>query len=40
MKVDDKVLDLAKRRGFVWGPSPNIYNGGLAGFYDWGPLGK
>ncbi|MCD4759505.1 glycine--tRNA ligase [archaeon] len=40
MKVDDKVLDLAKRRGFVWGPSPNIYDGGLAGFYDWGPLGK
>ncbi|MBT3690718.1 glycine--tRNA ligase [Candidatus Woesearchaeota archaeon] len=40
MKVEDKVLDLAKRRGFVWGPSPNIYDGGLAGFYDWGPLGK
>jgi len=40
MKVEDKVLDLAKRRGFVWGPSPNIYNGGLSGFYDWGPLGK
>jgi glycyl-tRNA synthetase len=40
MKVEDKVLDLAKRRGFVWGPSPNIYEGGLKGFYDWGPLGK
>ena len=40
MKVEDKVMDLAKRRGFVWGPSPNIYNGGLKGFYDWGPLGK
>ncbi len=40
MKADDKVMDLAKRRGFVWGPSPNIYHGGLAGFYDWGPLGK
>jgi len=40
MNVDDKVLDLAKRRGFVWGPSPNIYSGGLSGFYDWGPLGK
>lgn len=40
MKAEDKVLDLAKRRGFVWGPSPNIYNGGLSGFYDWGPLGK
>jgi glycyl-tRNA synthetase len=40
MKVEDKVMDLAKRRGFIWGPSPNIYHGGLAGFYDWGPLGK
>ena len=40
MKIEDKVLDLAKRRGFVWGPSPNIYHGGLRGFYDWGPLGK
>lgn len=36
----DKVLDLAKRRGFIWGPSPNIYHGGVSGFYDWGPLGK
>jgi glycyl-tRNA synthetase len=40
MKTEDKVMDLAKRRGFVWGPSPNIYSGGLSGFYDWGPLGK
>jgi len=40
MKTEDRVMDLAKRRGFVWGPSPNIYHGGLAGFYDWGPLGK
>jgi len=40
MKIEDKVMDLAKRRGFVWGPSPNIYQGGLKGFYDWGPLGK
>ncbi len=40
MKAEDKVMDLAKRRGFVWGPSPNIYSGGLSGFYDWGPLGK
>ena len=36
----DKVMDVAKRRGFIWGPSPNIYHGGVAGFYDWGPLGK
>jgi glycyl-tRNA synthetase len=26
-------------RGFVYGPSPELY-GGLAGFYDYGPLGK
>jgi len=38
MKND--VMDLAKRRGFIWGPSPNIYQGGVSGFYDWGPLGK
>ena len=40
MKVDDKIMDLARRRGFIWGPSPNIYHGGVSGFYDWGPLGK
>jgi glycyl-tRNA synthetase len=40
MKIKDKVMNLAKRRGFIWGPSPNLYQGGLAGFYDWGPLGK
>ena len=38
MKND--VMDLAKRRGFIWGPSPGIYQGGVSGFYDWGPLGK
>ncbi|MAG19864.1 glycine--tRNA ligase [archaeon] len=38
--MKDKVLDIAKRRGFIWGPSPNIYSGGVSGFYDWGPLGK
>jgi glycyl-tRNA synthetase len=27
-----------KRRGFIWGPSPEIY-GGLAGFYSYGPAG-
>ncbi|MBM4248602.1 MAG: glycine--tRNA ligase [Euryarchaeota archaeon] len=32
-----KVLALAKRRGFFW-PSCEIY-GGVAGFYDYGPLG-
>ncbi|UCE75407.1 MAG: glycine--tRNA ligase [Methanomassiliicoccales archaeon] len=34
----DKVLTLAKRRGFLW-PSSEIY-GGIAGFYDYGPLGS
>lgn len=35
--VFEKVVALAKRRGFVY-PGSEIY-GGLAGFYDWGPLG-
>ena len=26
-------------KGFVYGPSPEIY-GGLAGFFDYGPMGK
>jgi glycyl-tRNA synthetase len=34
----EKVLTLAKRRGFLW-PSAEIY-GGIAGFYDYGPLGS
>ncbi len=33
----DKVVELAKRRGFFW-PSYEIY-GGVAGLYDLGPLG-
>ncbi len=33
----DAVMDLAKRRGFLW-PAYEIY-GGAAGFYDYGPLG-
>jgi len=33
----DKVVALCKRRGFVY-PSSEIY-GGLAGIYDYGPLG-
>ncbi len=33
----DKIMELAKRRGFFW-PSYEIY-GGVAGFYDLGPLG-
>ncbi len=35
--VYDKVVDLGRRRGFFW-PSYEIY-GGVAGFYDIGPLG-
>lgn len=33
----DKIIALAKRRGFVY-PSSAIY-GGIAGFWDYGPLG-
>lgn len=33
----EKVVSLAKRRGFIF-PGSDIY-GGLAGFYDFGPLG-
>jgi len=33
----DLIVSLAKRRGFVF-PSSEIY-GGMAGFWDYGPLG-
>lgn len=33
----DKIVELAKRRGFFW-PSYEVY-GGVAGLYDLGPLG-
>jgi glycyl-tRNA synthetase len=36
--VYDKIMKLAKRRGFIY-PSFEIY-GGVAGFYDYGPLGS
>ena len=36
--VYDKLMMLAKRRGFIY-PSFEIY-GGVAGFYDYGPLGS
>jgi glycyl-tRNA synthetase len=36
--IYDKVMMLAKRRGFIY-PSFEIY-GGCAGFYDYGPLGS
>jgi len=28
-----KIMMLAKRRGFIWGPAPEIF-GGVSGFYD------
>lgn len=37
MVTMDKIVALAKRRGFVYGSS-EIY-GGLSGFWDYGPLG-
>ncbi|MHC1567319.1 MAG: glycine--tRNA ligase [Candidatus Syntropharchaeia archaeon] len=37
MDLYEKVIELARRRGFLW-PSFEIY-GGTAGFYDYGPLG-
>lgn len=35
--IHDKIMDLAKKRGIFW-PSFEIY-GGVAGFYDFGPIG-
>jgi glycyl-tRNA synthetase len=35
--IYDKIITMAKRRGFIY-PSFEIY-GGIAGFYDYGPLG-
>ncbi|KKU98688.1 MAG: glycyl-tRNA synthetase, glycyl-tRNA synthetase, partial [Candidatus Jorgensenbacteria bacterium GW2011_GWC1_48_8] len=37
MDLLEKISSLAKRRGFIY-PGSEIY-GGLAGFYDYGPLG-
>lgn len=37
LSLMEKVVSLAKRRGFVY-PGSEIY-GGLAGFWDYGPLG-
>src|SRR5512136_1271160 len=35
--IYDKIMDLAKRRGFIW-PTSECY-GAVAGFIDYGPLG-
>jgi len=37
MDKNEKVNELARRRGFLW-PAFELY-GGAAGFYDYGPLG-
>ncbi|HEY4522830.1 MAG TPA: glycine--tRNA ligase [Candidatus Paceibacterota bacterium] len=37
VQLMEKIVSLCKRRGFVF-PASEIY-GGLAGFYDYGPLG-
>jgi len=37
MKIYEKILDIAKRRGIFY-PSCEIY-GGISGFYDYGPIG-
>ena len=34
-----QLLTFMANKGFVWGPSPEIY-GGTAGFYTYAPLGK
>ncbi len=34
-----ELTAFCREKGFVWGPSPEIY-GGLSGFYTYGPLGK
>jgi glycyl-tRNA synthetase len=36
--IYDKIMMMAKRRGFIY-PSFEVY-GGIAGFYDYGPLGS
>ena len=37
MDKTDKVLDIAKRRGFFWQNS--LIHGAMAGFYDYAHLG-
>lgn len=38
-KFVDELVSFMQQKGFVWGPSPEIY-GGAAGFYTYAPLGK
>lgn len=42
MTNQDRLSTLSaylQEKGFIYGPAPEIY-GGLAGFFDYGPLGK
>ena len=36
----EELMQFIAEKGFVYGPSPEIYDGGVSGFYDFGPLGK
>ncbi|MGM5483906.1 MAG: glycine--tRNA ligase [Nanobdellota archaeon] len=38
-KAREELMQYISEKGFVYGPSPEIY-GGVTGFYDFGPLGK
>ncbi|MHA1672745.1 MAG: glycine--tRNA ligase [Promethearchaeota archaeon] len=38
-EIATKILRLMSHRGFIWGPSPEIYNP-VKGAYELGPLGK
>ena len=43
MKNENFLKDLhafMQSKGFIYGPFPEIYNNGVAGFYAYGPLGK
>ena len=39
-KAREELMSFISEKGFVYGPSPEIYDGGVSGFYDFGPLGK
>ncbi len=38
-KSREELISYISEKGFVYGPSPEIY-GGVSGFFDFGPLGK
>lgn len=38
-KLLQNLMEFLQNKGFIWGPSPEIY-GGMAGFYTYAPLGK